>query len=158
MEGGGSAVVTCIGCAMFVFLPQDRSDFVCTKCKLVSILEEKIEGLEQQITILRCIRETEDFLDKSQDMLLRAQSSKDLEQVAQWSQEASEEAWQHVISRRRRGNVRVPTTRTQVTNRFHVLSTGTIAESGPDDMSGGRKQKETPLVGRHEMHCPEMGV
>nr|XP_048673056.1 uncharacterized protein LOC125620874 isoform X1 [Caretta caretta] len=157
MEGGGSAVVTCTGCAMFVFLPQDRSDFVCTKCKLVSILEEKIEGLEQQITTLRCIRETEDFLDKCQDMLLRAQSSKDLEQVAQWSQEASEEAWQHVTSRSRRGNVRVPATRTQVTNRFHVLSTGTIAESGPDDMSGGRKQKETPLVGRHEMCCPEMG-
>ncbi|CAM5117668.1 unnamed protein product [Natator depressus] len=74
----------------------DRSDFVCTKCKLVSILEEKIEGLEQQITTLRCIRESEDFLDKR-----------------------------------------------------------TIAESGPDDTSGGRKQKETPLVGRHEMRCPE---
>ncbi|XP_073193528.1 uncharacterized protein [Lepidochelys kempii] len=100
MEGGGSAIVTCTGCAMFVFLPQDRSDFVCTKCKLVSILEEKIEGLEQQITTLRCIRETEDFLDKTQDMLLGAQSSKDIEQVAQRSQEASEEAWQHVTSRR----------------------------------------------------------
>ncbi|XP_043402448.1 uncharacterized protein LOC122465802 [Chelonia mydas] len=24
-------------------------------------------------------------------------------------------------------------------------------------MSGGRKQKETPLVGRHEMRCPEVG-
>ncbi|XP_073193149.1 uncharacterized protein [Lepidochelys kempii] len=33
----------------------------------------------------------------------------------------------------------------------------TIAESGPDDTSGGRKQKETPLVGRHEMRCPEIG-
>ncbi|XP_077685451.1 uncharacterized protein LOC144271751 [Eretmochelys imbricata] len=96
-----------------VCLGLDRSDFVCTKCKLVSILEEKIEGLEQQITTLRCIRETEDFLDKSQDMLLRAQSSKDLEQVAQRSQEASEEAWQHVTSRRRRGNVWVPATWTQ---------------------------------------------
>ncbi|XP_077670897.1 uncharacterized protein LOC144263794 [Eretmochelys imbricata] len=90
----------------------DRSNFVCTKCKLVSILEEKIEGLEQ-ITTMRCIRETEDFLDKSQDVLLRAQSSKDLEQVAQRSQEASEEAWQHVTSRRRRGNVQVPVTQIQ---------------------------------------------
>ncbi|CAM4657220.1 unnamed protein product [Caretta caretta] len=72
---------------------EDRSDFVCTKCKLVSILEEKIEGLEQQITTLRCIRETEDFLDKTQDRLLGAQSSTDIEQVAQRSQEASEEAW-----------------------------------------------------------------
>nr|XP_048709947.1 uncharacterized protein LOC125638352 isoform X2 [Caretta caretta] len=157
MEGGGSAVVTCTGCAMFVFLPQDRSDFVCTKCKLVSILQEKIEGLEQQITTLRCIRETEDFLDKTQDRLLGAQSSTDTEQVAQRSQEASEEAWQHVTSRRGKWNVRVPVTQTQVTNRFHVLSTGIVAESGPDDMSGARKQKETPLVGRHEMRCPEVG-
>ncbi|XP_073166693.1 uncharacterized protein [Lepidochelys kempii] len=158
MEGGGSAVVTCTGCAMFVFLPQDRNDFVCTKCKLVSILEEKIEGLEQQITTLRCIRETEDFLDETQDRLLGAQSSTDIEQVAQRSQEASEEAWQHVTSRRGKRNVRVPVTQTQVTNRFHVLSTGIVAESGPDDMSGARKQKETPLVGRHEMRCPESHI
>ncbi|CAM2113005.1 unnamed protein product [Caretta caretta] len=92
----------------------DRSDFVCTKCKLVSILEEKIEGLEQQVTTLRCIRETEDFLDKTQDRLLGAQSSEDIEQVAQRSQEASEEAWQHVTSRRGKRNVRVPVTQTQV--------------------------------------------
>ncbi|XP_074982281.1 uncharacterized protein LOC142071374 [Caretta caretta] len=71
---------------------------------------------------------------KTQDRLLEAQSSTDIEQVAQRSQEASEEAWQHVTSRR-----------------------GIVVESGPDDMSGARKQKETPLVGRHEMICPEVG-
>ncbi|CAM4307977.1 unnamed protein product [Lepidochelys kempii] len=36
-------------------------------------------------------------------------------------------------------------------------SRGIVAESGPDDMSGARKQKETPLVGRHEMRCPQVG-
>ncbi|CAM5137314.1 unnamed protein product, partial [Natator depressus] len=33
----------------------------------------------------------------------------------------------------------------------------TIAGSGPDDTSGGREQKETLPVERHEMHCPEVG-
>ncbi|XP_073172891.1 urotensin-2 isoform X1 [Lepidochelys kempii] len=123
MEGGGSAVVTCTGCAMFVFLPQDRSDFVCTKCKLVSILEEKIEGLEQQITTLHCIRETEDFLDKTQDRLLGAQSSTDIEQVAQRSQEASEEAWQHVTSRRADENTRLNVERLDSLGRASLLQT-----------------------------------
>ncbi|XP_053898073.1 cytosolic Fe-S cluster assembly factor NUBP1 isoform X1 [Malaclemys terrapin pileata] len=45
----------------------------------------------------------------------------------------------------------------QVSNRFHVLSTGTNAESGVDDTSEGREQKENPSIGRHEMHCPKDG-
>ncbi|CAM4636676.1 unnamed protein product [Caretta caretta] len=62
---------------------------------------------------LRCIRETEDFLDGCQDRLLRAQGSEDSEQAAHWGQKD-----------------------------------GTNAESGPDDTSEGREQKETPLIGR----------
>ncbi|XP_074790908.1 cAMP-dependent protein kinase catalytic subunit alpha-like [Natator depressus] len=54
-------------------------------------------------------------------MLLQAQSSKDLEQVAQRSQEASEEAWQHVTSKRRRGNVRVPATQTQDNSNLYMV-------------------------------------
>ncbi|CAM4712443.1 unnamed protein product [Caretta caretta] len=99
---------------MFVFLPQDRCDFVCTKCKLVSILEEKVQGLEQQVSTLRCIRETEDFLDGCQDRLLRAQGSEDSEQAAHRGQKDGEEIWQHVTSRRRRGNVHVPATQIQL--------------------------------------------
>ncbi|CAM4501640.1 unnamed protein product [Lepidochelys olivacea] len=113
MDGECSAVVTCTGCAMFVFLPQDRSDFVCTKRKLVSILEEKVQGLEKQVSTLRCIRETEDFLDRRRDMLLRTQSSEDSEQAAQQGQEDSEEIWQHVTFRRRKGSVHVPATQIQ---------------------------------------------
>ncbi|XP_073175776.1 uncharacterized protein [Lepidochelys kempii] len=36
-------------------------------------------------------------------------------------------------------------------------ATGTNAESGPDVTSGGREQKETPSIGRHEIHCPRVG-
>ncbi|CAM4702713.1 unnamed protein product [Caretta caretta] len=87
---------------MFVFLPQDRSDFVYTKCKLVSKLEEKVQGLEKQVSTLRCIRENEDFLDRCQDILLQAQHSEGSEQTVQRGQKASEENWQHVTSRRRK--------------------------------------------------------
>nr|XP_008175442.2 uncharacterized protein LOC101937062 isoform X1 [Chrysemys picta bellii] len=93
---------------MFVFLPQDRSNFVCTKCKQVSILEEKVQGLEKQVSTLRCIRENEDFLDRCQDMFLRAQHSEESEQVVQWGQKDGEENWQHVTSRKRKRSVHVP--------------------------------------------------
>ncbi|CAM4633368.1 unnamed protein product [Caretta caretta] len=92
----------------------DRSDFVCTKCKLVSILEEKVQGLEKQVSTLRCVRETEDFLDRRQVMLLQAQCSEDSEQAAQRGQEDSEVIWQHVTSRRRKGSVHVPAAEIQV--------------------------------------------
>ncbi|XP_065435712.1 centromere protein F-like isoform X4 [Chrysemys picta bellii] len=86
---------------------KDRSDFVCTKCKLVSILEEKVRGLEKQVSTLRCIRENEDFLDRCQEMLLRPQCSEDSEQ-AQQGQKDCEEVWQHVTSRRRKRSVHAP--------------------------------------------------
>lgn len=41
-----SAVVTCVGCTIFVFLPQDQEHSICTKCKLGSALKEKIKRLE----------------------------------------------------------------------------------------------------------------
>ncbi|XP_065440231.1 lysophosphatidylcholine acyltransferase 1 isoform X4 [Chrysemys picta bellii] len=113
MEGERSAVVTCTGCAMFVFLPQDRSDFVCTKCKLVSILEEKVRGLEKRVSTLRCIRENEDFLNRRQEMLLRPQYSEDSEQ-AQQGQKDCEEVWQHVTSRRRKRSVHAPAMEIQI--------------------------------------------
>ncbi|XP_074822485.1 steryl-sulfatase isoform X2 [Natator depressus] len=40
---------------------------------------------------------------------------------------------------------------------YNGIYKGTNAESGPDDTSEGREQKETPPIGRHEMHCPRVG-
>ncbi|CAM4645425.1 unnamed protein product [Caretta caretta] len=102
-----------ISLAQYLINARDRSDFVCIKCKLVSILEEKVQGLEQQVSTLRCIRENEDFLDRRQDRLLRAQRSEDSEQAAQQGQEDGEEIWQHVTSRRRKGSIYVPATQIQ---------------------------------------------
>ncbi|XP_065427512.1 coiled-coil domain-containing protein 18-like [Chrysemys picta bellii] len=103
---------------MFVFLPQDRSNFVCTKCKQVSILEEKVQGLEKQVSTLRCIRENEDFLDRCQDMFLRAQHSEESEQAVQWGQKDGEENWQHVTSRKRKRSIHVPAMQIQDRSNF----------------------------------------
>ncbi|CAM4641847.1 unnamed protein product [Lepidochelys olivacea] len=111
----------------------------------------------EKVSTLRCIRETEDFLDRHQDMLLRTQRSEDSEQAVQRGQKDGEEIWQHVTSRRRKGRVHVPAMQIQISNRFHVLSKGTNAESGLDDTSEGKEQKQTLLIGRHEMHCPRDG-
>ncbi|XP_065436072.1 uncharacterized protein LOC135979801 [Chrysemys picta bellii] len=86
-------------------------------------------------------------------MLLRPQCSEDSEQ-AQQGQKDCEEVWQHVTSRRRKRSVHAPAMEIQVSNRFHVLSTGANAESGLDGPSEGREQKETPPIGRQKMHCP----
>ena len=34
--------VTCKVCAMFVFLPEIDVVYICNKCKLVALLEEKV--------------------------------------------------------------------------------------------------------------------
>ncbi|KAG6935000.1 hypothetical protein G0U57_015742, partial [Chelydra serpentina] len=74
-------------------------------------------------------------------------------------QKASEDNWRHVTSRRGKSTrqVHVPKTPIQMSNHFHVLSTGTSAESGVNDTSEGTEQKETPPIGRHEMHSPRDG-
>lgn len=40
----GSVVLTCIQFAIYVFFSEDQDHFFYTKCKLVSVLEEKVNG------------------------------------------------------------------------------------------------------------------
>lgn len=54
--------VTCLACAMLSFLLKGRRDFWCMKYKLVGVLDEKILGLEVQISTLQRIWEKEDLL------------------------------------------------------------------------------------------------
>ncbi|CAM4578278.1 unnamed protein product [Caretta caretta] len=86
-----------------MLLRKDRSNFVYMTCKLVSILEEKIKGLETQVSTLRCVRENEDFLDRSQRLVLQAQQAEESERAVQ----NGEENWQHVTSRRRKRRTHV---------------------------------------------------
>lgn len=48
---------------MFSFLPEAKRDFMCMKCKLVAVLEEKILRLEGQVKMIVRIRETDESLD-----------------------------------------------------------------------------------------------
>lgn len=45
MAAEGAEAVTCNICGMFVFLPEVKSSYTCSKCKMVVSLEEKIQGL-----------------------------------------------------------------------------------------------------------------
>ncbi|XP_067418891.1 uncharacterized protein [Emydura macquarii macquarii] len=152
MEMERSVVVTCTGCAMFVFLPQDRDDFICTKCRLVSLLEEKVKGLETQMSTLRCITENNVFRHQAQ-----AERKEDSEKPGQAKMKNGEGNWQHVTSRRKRTHV--PTMEIDVRNRFHPLctSTSTTAENDLEDPSEGMDQKETHLIRRQGMHSPRDG-
>lgn len=46
-----------LGYAIFVLLPESQDHLTCTKCKLVSILEEKTVGLKAQVSTLHVIKE-----------------------------------------------------------------------------------------------------
>lgn len=60
MNDGGASEVTCLGCARFSFLPKDSRD---SWCRPTDIPEEKIRGLEVQISTLNNIREDKVVLD-----------------------------------------------------------------------------------------------
>lgn len=53
--------MTCKVYVILAFLPMDVSNYICTKCKLIKLLEEKVEV--EGIPILIC--ENEEFLEKT---------------------------------------------------------------------------------------------
>uniref|UniRef100_A0A8C3HS35 Solute carrier family 12 member 7 n=1 Tax=Chrysemys picta bellii TaxID=8478 RepID=A0A8C3HS35_CHRPI len=61
-------------------------------------MEEKVKGLETQVSTLRCIRENEDFLDRSQHLALQAQHAEESERAVQ----NGEENWQHATSQKKK--------------------------------------------------------
>ncbi|XP_030437340.1 uncharacterized protein LOC115660270 [Gopherus evgoodei] len=131
---------------------QDRSDFVCMKCKLVYILEEKVRGLENQGSTLGCFRENEDFLDKSVSVL-EAKCAEESETAEQ----SREEYWQHVTSRGRKRRTYVPLMQIEVHNHFQALCTRITVEKDLEEPCEGRSKEETPSAGRHGMNRPRDG-
>ncbi|KAJ7338436.1 hypothetical protein JRQ81_012090 [Phrynocephalus forsythii] len=65
MDSEGAAVVTCNTCAMFVILAKHIENYTCSKCKLVALLEEKVQQLETRISKQQQIKELELFLDRA---------------------------------------------------------------------------------------------
>ncbi|KAJ7345513.1 hypothetical protein JRQ81_001463, partial [Phrynocephalus forsythii] len=63
MDFDGAAVVICNTCAMFVILPK-CVNYTYSKCKLVALLQEKVQQLEACISNQQQINELELFLDR----------------------------------------------------------------------------------------------
>ncbi|KAF7249679.1 WD repeat-containing protein 76 [Varanus komodoensis] len=89
------------------FESSEEPEYTCTKCKLVfklvPLLEEKVKGLEDDITSLWEIRGGEQFLDIAQEVLQASQrqppSRQNKEKGA--TRESAGEMWRHVTLRRR---------------------------------------------------------
>lgn len=58
---------------MFIVLPERKHNYNCSKCKLVALLEEKIQGLWAHLSTLHFVREGEEFMDRTREALLRGQ-------------------------------------------------------------------------------------
>ncbi|XP_070605406.1 uncharacterized protein [Erythrolamprus reginae] len=52
-EDGTESMVCCSLCSMYSLLPSNLQNFTCNKCKLIQLLEEKIENLEKNLTTLK---------------------------------------------------------------------------------------------------------
>lgn len=74
MAGEETEAVTCNVCGMFKVLPVGSSHYACRKCKLVAFLE-KIQGLEEGLSTLHCVREDKEFIDMTHDAFLRVQQN-----------------------------------------------------------------------------------
>ena len=61
MDGKGTAPMTCSNYAKFIFKPENVKTCSCSKCKLVALLEEKIQQLEAHLCMLWLVREDEVF-------------------------------------------------------------------------------------------------
>lgn len=64
-------------CVMFVFQPKRVSNYTYSKCKLIGLLQEKVEGLVAQLTILRLIHENKEILIKAEVCIQNEHSKKE---------------------------------------------------------------------------------
>jgi len=124
MEGEGAVPVTCYACGMFMFLPEYINSYICSKCKMISLLEEKVRKLEARLSTLKNIRELEAFLDTEHQTMLSKRHAGD-EPVHDISEEVESEgqkgdAWRNVTQRSRRP--REQSLNLELQNRFEVLS------------------------------------
>jgi len=114
MEKERGTVVTCIICNMFTFLPEEIPNYICHKCKLVSLLEEKVQSLQERVATLKLIRKDESSLDKTEQALQIGQREENLTEYPE------AEEWKQVTQRSRR--TRRQAAPVQLKNRYQALS------------------------------------
>ncbi|XP_073435803.1 uncharacterized protein [Dendrobates tinctorius] len=96
MEEARSHLVSCISCYMFTDLPVEKPNFTCHKCKLVTLLEEKLQNLEERLATLKIIKEGEEFLDRA-ELSLHVTEREEIRSAPEETEE-----WRHVTQRSRR--------------------------------------------------------
>ncbi|KAM9169347.1 uncharacterized protein ACDP82_005085 [Pangshura tecta] len=105
-------------------------------------------------------QENEDFLDRRQDQLQRAQCSEDSEQATQRGEKAIEDNWQHVTSRigKSTRKVHVPETQMQVgkLEGLYVLQSSCGPGSGRRETKRSIKQVLNRLSQDPQMSLPSL--
>ena len=91
MDTEGIAAVTRVSCGMFIFLPRDMNNYTCNKCKLVVLLEEKVQQLEERVSALQLIREHESFIDRVEQTVLGGEQMRDVLMKVQSSDDSGPE-------------------------------------------------------------------
>ena len=99
MESEGVAVVTCVSCGMFVFLPRDMNNYTCNKCKLVVLLEEKVQQLEERVSALQLIKDHESFIDRVEQTVQGGEETRDVLREVQSSEASGPELNRGVLER-----------------------------------------------------------
>ena len=138
MESEGVAAVTCVSCGMFVFLPRDTNNYTCNKCKLIVLLEEKVQRLEERVSSLRLIKDHESFIDRVEQTVLGGEQTRDVLREVQTSEASGSELnrgvleqgfnslvqesgdWKNVTNRSRKNREQLVSLKVQ--NRYEILS------------------------------------
>ena len=138
MESEGFVAVTCVSCGMFVFLPRDMNDYTCNKCKLVVLLEEKVQQLEERVSALRLIKDHERFTDRVEQTVLGGEQRRDVLREVQSSEDSGPElnrgvleqeftsrvqelgGWKNVTKRSKKNREQLVSLKIQ--NRYEILS------------------------------------
>lgn len=49
MNSKAAPAMPCNACAIMVFFPENVSHYTCSKCKLIALLEEKVQQVEARL-------------------------------------------------------------------------------------------------------------
>ena len=86
MDTEGVVAITCVRCGMFVFLLRDMKNYTCNKCSLVVLLEEKVQQLEERVSVLRLIRDHKSLIDRVEQTVLGVEQTRDVLREVQSSE------------------------------------------------------------------------
>uniref|UniRef100_A0A803T042 SGNH hydrolase-type esterase domain-containing protein n=1 Tax=Anolis carolinensis TaxID=28377 RepID=A0A803T042_ANOCA len=125
--------ITCTSCGMFRFFTQKLDNYICSKCKQMTLMEQRIQQLEHRIKTLKDIQALELFLDTAQHAAVDLQPAShqhhqdhDQEPYGEINSKVDNpQAWKEVTHRRRRRTRQPPqnsSAQLHLHNRFEILT------------------------------------